>query len=140
MNQVMLISLKDLNNYESKYRDPVVGKYKNHKIISMGPPSSGGAILINMLNMLEAFEEDNLEWNSVDYIHLLTEIQRRSYADRAEHMGDSDFWDVPLGMFLSKEYAKIRIGDIVKNKLVPAVLFMLVNQLDKNHLKPLIIL
>ena len=79
-----LISLKDLKNYESKYRDPVVGKYKNHKIISMGPPSSGGAILINMLNMLEAFEEDNLEWNSADYIHLLTEIQRRSYADRAE--------------------------------------------------------
>ena len=115
-----LISLKDLNNYESKYRDPVVGKYKNHKIISMGPPSSGGAILINMLNMLEAFEEDNLEWNSADYIHLLTEIQRRSYADRAEHMGDSDFWDVPLGMFLSKEYAKIRIGDIVKDKASPS--------------------
>ena len=115
-----LISLKDLNDYESKYRDPVIGVYKNHKIISMGPPSSGGAILINMLNMLELFEEYNLEWNSADYMHLLTEIERRSYADRAEHMGDSDFWDVPLEMFLSKEYAKIRIGDIAKDKATPS--------------------
>ncbi len=115
-----LISLKDLNDYESKYRDPVIGVYKNHKIISMGPPSSGGAILINMLNMLELFEEYNLEWNSADYMHLLTEIERRSYADRAEHMGDSDFWDVPLEMFLSKEYAKIRIDDIEKDKATPS--------------------
>ena len=115
-----LISLKDLNDYESKYRDPVIGVYKNHKIISMGPPSSGGAILINMLNMLELFEEYNLEWNSADYMHLLTEIERRSYADRAEHMGDSDFWDVPLEMFLSKEYAKIRIGDIANDKATPS--------------------
>jgi len=70
--------------------------------------------------MLEAFKEYNLEWNSADYMHLLTEIERRSYADRAEHMGDSDFWDVPLEMFLSKEYAKIRIGDIANDKATPS--------------------
>ena len=78
----------------------------------MGPPSSGGALLINMLNMLELYGKDSLEWNSSDYVHILTEIDRRAYADRAEHMGDPDYWDVPLEMFRSKEYAKGRTIDI----------------------------
>ena len=52
----------------------------------MGPPSSGGALLINMLNMLEYYSSDSLEWNSSDYAHVMTEIQRRAYSDRAEHM------------------------------------------------------
>ena len=72
-------------NYESRYRDPVLGTYKGHDIISMGPPSSGGALLINMLNMLENYPMDTLGFNSSNYIHLMTEVQRRAYADRAEH-------------------------------------------------------
>jgi len=107
-----LISLEDLKNYSSKYRDPIKGSYKNYEIISMGPPSSGGALLVNMLNMLEYFSIDSLGWNSSNYIHLLTEVERRAYADRSEHMGDPDFWDVPLSMLTSKKYAKNRIKDI----------------------------
>ena len=107
-----LISIEDLKNYSSVYRDPVSGTYNGHEVISMGPPSSGGALLVNMMNMLENYPVDSLGWNSSDYIHLLTEVERRAYADRAEHMGDSDFWDVPLEMLTSKVYANTRINDI----------------------------
>ena len=115
-----LISLFDLKNYSSVYRDPVSGSYKGHQIISMGPPSSGGALLVNMMNMLENYPVDSLGWNSSDYIHLVTEVERRAYADRAEHMGDPDFWDVPLEMLVSKEYAGARINDISLEKATPS--------------------
>ena len=107
-----LISIEDLKNYSSVYRAPVSGTYNGHEVISMGPPSSGGALLVNMMNMLENYPVDSLGWNSSNYIHLLTEVERRAYADRAEHMGDSDFWDVPLDLLTSKEYANARIKDI----------------------------
>lgn len=115
-----LITKEDLMNYESTYRDPVLGTYKGHDIISMGPPSSGGALLINMLNMLENYPMDTLGFNSSNYIHLMTEVQRRAYADRAEHMGDPDFWDVPISMLTSKNYAKKRIKNIDLNKATPS--------------------
>ena len=111
-----LISLSDLANYSSKYRLPVKGTYKNYEIISMGPPSSGGALLIQMLNMLENYSMDTIGWNSSDYIHIKTEVERRAYADRAEHMGDPDYWNVPLEFLTSKEYAKDRIHDIHLDK------------------------
>lgn len=107
-----LITHEDLQNYKSVYRKPVTGSYHGHDIISMGPPSSGGALLIHMLNMLDHYPIDTLGWNSSDYIHILTEVERRAYADRAEHMGDSDYWDVPIQMFLSAEYAEQRISNI----------------------------
>ena len=111
-----LITKEDLHNYESKYRPPILGTYKGYEIVSMGPPSSGGALLINMLNMLENYPMDTISWNSSNYIHLLTEVERRAYADRAEHMGDPDFWDVPISMLTSKKYAKSRIKNIDLNK------------------------
>ena len=107
-----LITYKDLNSYSSSYRKPLKGTFNNYEIISMGPPSSGGTLLINMLNMLENFNLDTIGWNSSDYIHLLTEIERRAYADRSEHMGDPDFWSIPIKMLISKDYAKNRIKDI----------------------------
>tara|TARA_B100000073_G_scaffold72106_1_gene53878 strand:- start:3229 stop:4923 length:1695 start_codon:yes stop_codon:yes gene_type:complete len=111
-----LITLEDLENYSSKYRSPVKGTYKNFKIISMGPPSSGGTLLINMLNMLEFYPMDTIGWNSSDYIHIKTEVERRAYADRAEHMGDPDFWDVPIDFLTSKRYAEKRIQNIQLGK------------------------
>ena len=117
-----LITLQDLENYSSKYRSPVFGTYKEYEIVSMGPPSSGGALLINMLNMLENYPMHNLSWNSSEYIHLMTEVERRAYADRAEHMGDPDFWNVPMVMLTSKNYAKTRIKDIDLNKATPSSL------------------
>lgn len=112
------ITLKDLDNYISKYRKPVIGEFKGLEVISMGPPSSGGILLVMMLNMYTSFGEVNntdvfnLKFNSSEYVHLITEIERRAYADRATHLGDSDFWKVPSEMLLSKTYAKDRIQNI----------------------------
>ena len=111
-----LITLKDLESYSPKLRAPIIGTYKNYKIVSMGAPSSGGILLVQMLNMLENFELDSLKFNSTNYIHLLTEIERRAYADRAEHIGDSDYWVVPIEMLTSKDYARERIMNISMHK------------------------
>ena len=111
-----LITHEDLLKYESKYRDPMIGSFKEYEIISMGLPSSGGTILIEMLNMLESFSLSELGWNSSEYIHLLTEVERRAYADRAEHLGDADFWTPPLSMLTSKKYAIDRMNDFYADK------------------------
>ena len=116
------ISLNDLKNYSSKYRKPIYGNFNGYKIISMGPPSSGGILLVLMLNMIDEiiktnqYEADDLNFNSKEYVHLLTEVERRAYADRATHLGDEDFWEVPTSMLLSKEYARQRVKDIDRDK------------------------
>ena len=114
------ITYEDLRQYESKFREPVAGTFNQYEIISMGPPSSGGTILIEMLNMLELFPLNDFIWNSSNYIHLLTEVQRRAYADRAEHLGDADFWNSPTNMLLKKTYAKNRIKDFSPKKASPS--------------------
>ena len=111
-----LISNEDLLNYKSKYREPVMSSFNDYNLLSMGLPSSGGTILVEMFNMLENFPLAELGWNSSDYIHLLTEVERRAYADRAEHLGDSDYWEPPLLMLINKEYAKDRISDFSPDK------------------------
>lgn len=116
------ITHKDLENYTSKYRDPIKGSFQDYDIISMGPPSSGGILLIHMLNMFDEIMNNpenssiDLSYNSLDYIHILTEIERRAYADRAEHLADADFWNVPEEMLLSKFYAKERVSSININE------------------------
>tara|TARA_B100000965_G_scaffold53088_1_gene39645 strand:+ start:2357 stop:4048 length:1692 start_codon:yes stop_codon:yes gene_type:complete len=115
-----LISKYDLEQYQSVYREPVIGSFRDIEIISMGPPSSGGLLLIHMLNALENFNIDTLGWNSTDYVHLLTEIAKRAYADRAQHLGDPDYWDNPRNMFLSKDYAKKRISNISMDSYTPS--------------------
>ena len=115
-----LISKYDLEQYRSVYREPVIGLFRDIEIISMGPPSSGGLLLIHMLNALENFNIDTLGWNSTDYVHLLTEIAKRAYADRAQHLGDPDYWDNPRNMFLSKDYAKKRISNISMDIYTPS--------------------
>ena len=104
------ITKEDLLSYKSIYRDPIVGTYRGNKIISMGPPSSGGALLVQMLNMLENFDIKSMERNSTEFVHLLTEVQRLAYADRAIHLGDPDFWPNPIPMLTSKTYAKERLA------------------------------
>ena len=115
-----LITYEDLLNYKSKYREPVMGSFKDFDLISMGLPSSGGTILVEMFNMLENFPLAELGWNSSNYIHLLTEVERRAYADRAEHLGDSDYWQPPLFMLINKEYAKDRISDFSPDQATPS--------------------
>ncbi|MEL7120543.1 MAG: gamma-glutamyltransferase [Bacteroidota bacterium] len=99
-----LISLEDLANYEAQWRTPLTSDYKNYKIISMPPASSGGVALIQMLEMIEPYPIS--EWGMHDprSMHLMVEAMRRAYADRAEHLGDSDFYDVPLESLMDNAY------------------------------------
>src|SRR5215211_1845300 len=100
-----LMTMEDLHGYIAKERTPVRGNYRGHEIISMPPPSSGGAVLIQMLNILEGFDLQKLEANSSDRYHLMAESMRRAFADRAEYMGDSDFVKVPIPGLIDKAYA-----------------------------------
>jgi gamma-glutamyltranspeptidase/glutathione hydrolase len=101
-----LITLEDLRGYQPKQRVPLRGTYRGYEVVSMPPPSSGGAVLIEMLNMLEGFDLRAMGWSSSDSLHVLTEVMRRAFADRAEHMGDADFVKVPVGGLIDKNYAK----------------------------------
>jgi len=100
-----LMTMDDLRAYVAKERTPVRGNYRGHEIISMPPPSSGGAVLIEMLNILEGFDLPKMEANSSDRYHLMAEAMRRAFADRAEYMGDSDFVKVPVQGLTDKAYA-----------------------------------
>jgi gamma-glutamyltranspeptidase/glutathione hydrolase len=106
-----MISHQDLAAYNVEWRAPIHGSYRGYDIWSMPPPSSGGALVVQMLNMLEAFDVAAMGWGSAEVVHLMIEAQRRAYADRAEHMGDPDFYPVPLAMLTSKEYARNRFLD-----------------------------
>ncbi|MFZ0749329.1 MAG: gamma-glutamyltransferase, partial [Pyrinomonadaceae bacterium] len=86
-----LITLADMRGYVAKEREPVRGTYRGYEIVSMPPPSSGGAVLIQMLNILEGYDLKKVDWASSDRYHLMTESMRRAFADRAEYMGDTDF-------------------------------------------------
>ncbi|MDB4293681.1 gamma-glutamyltransferase, partial [Maribacter sp.] len=89
------------------------GTYKEYEIYSMPPPSSGGVALIEMMNMMELANLDSIQFNSTAYVHLVAEVMRRAFADRAEHLGDPDFNpDIPLDGLLSKEFAKTRFENI----------------------------
>lgn len=106
-----IIGAEDLKNYESLWREPLKGTFHDAEIIAMPPSSSGGVLIIQMLNMLENYDLKKLQWGSADYIHLLIEAERRAYADRAEHLGDTDFYEVPLKKLMDKAYAKSRFAD-----------------------------
>ncbi len=93
-----IISYEDLNSYKSVWRDPVIGKYKSYDFISMPPPSSGGVCLFQMLKMVESYPLSDWEFHSVKAIHLMVEAERRSFADRAEHLGDPDFVNILPGL------------------------------------------
>ena len=104
-----LITKKDLAKYEAIERTPVIGNYKGYDIISMPPPSSGGITLIQMMNMMENYNLSEIKFNSATYIHLLAEVMRRGFADRAEHLGDPDFNpEMPVDRLLSKSHAQMR--------------------------------
>ncbi len=106
-----LITLEDLASYESVWREPVHGTYRGYEIWSMPAPSSGGVLLVQMLNMLEPYDLGALGYGSPETVHLMIEAQRRAYADRAEFLGDPDFVDVPAAMLTSKDYARTRFAD-----------------------------
>ncbi len=100
-----LMTLEDLRGYVAKERTPLRGSYRGYEVISMPPPSSGGAVLIEMLNILEGFDLRSYEASSSDRYHLMAEAMRRAFADRAEYMGDTDFVKVPIAGLIDKQYA-----------------------------------
>ena len=112
-----LITKTDLEKYTAIERKPIKGTYKEYEIYSMPPPSSGGVALVEMMNMLELVNLDSIEFNSTDYVHLIAEVMRRAFADRAEYLGDPDFNpDMPLDKLTSKAYAKKRFENIDMSK------------------------
>ncbi|MEP4485190.1 MAG: gamma-glutamyltransferase [Halioglobus sp.] len=109
-----LISAQDLTNYKAVWREPLVGKWREFTVVSAPPPSSGGFALIQLLTMRD-FADEHFKgvWqNSPAYIHLLAEIEKRVYADRAEYLGDPDYIDVPISALLDNAYLTTRAADI----------------------------
>lgn len=112
-----IITLEDLSKYEAVERKALKGSYKEYEIIAMPPPSSGGVAVIEMLNLMEQANFDSIPFNSTAYVHLVAEVMRRAFADRAEHLGDPDFnLEMPLDKLTSKEFAKMRYNNIDFNK------------------------
>ncbi|PHN05393.1 gamma-glutamyltransferase [Flavilitoribacter nigricans DSM 23189 = NBRC 102662] len=99
-----IITPQDLQNYQAKWRTPLTDTYKQYRVISMPPSSSGGVALLQMLKMLEPYPLSDYGFHSREAVHLMAEVARRAYADRAEHMGDMDFYPVPIDSLLADQY------------------------------------
>lgn len=106
-----LLDTADLATYEALWRGPLVARYDSFTVITMGPPSSGGIALAQLLGMLEPFPLRQWGHNSSRTVHYLTEAERRVYADRATHLGDPDFWPVPQTQLLDPDYLRARMAD-----------------------------
>lgn len=104
-----IITHDDLKNYKAIWRDPIIDSYKEYKIISMGPPSSGGIALVQLLKSVEEFPVADWGHNSVKTVHLMTEAERRVYADRAVYLGDPDFYNVPKKQLTNTLYVRERM-------------------------------
>ena len=115
-----LIQSADLENYNPVWREPIISSYRNNKIITMGPPSSGGIHIIQMLNILENYDLNELGHNSTDYINLLTEVMKHAYADRSKYLGDPDFFAVPIDKIISKKYSDEIFNSVALGHSVPA--------------------
>jgi gamma-glutamyltranspeptidase / glutathione hydrolase len=106
-----LITHADLQAYRAQWRPPVQGRYREYQIISMPPPSSGGIALLQMLRLADQQGLHTMDWHTAQSIHLMTEVERRVYADRSRHLGDPDFYPVPRDTLLSSAYWQTRMAD-----------------------------
>jgi gamma-glutamyltranspeptidase/glutathione hydrolase len=112
-----IITLDDLKAYEAEFREPIVFDYKDLKIISTAPPSSGGIALGQILKMVEPFPLSEYGHNSVEYIQVLAEAERRAYADRSYFLGDPDFVKIPVDSLLADGYLKNRMSSFSLDKV-----------------------
>lgn len=132
-----IITTEDMAKYQAIEREPIRGNYRGYEIVSMPPPSSGGVVMVQMLNILEGFDLGEIGHNSALYIHLLTEAMRRAYADRANFLGDADFnEDLPIATLTSKEHAAVQRATInmdYKSKSDPAKFAQLYESEETTH-------
>jgi gamma-glutamyltranspeptidase/glutathione hydrolase len=115
-----IMTMEDLANYEAKWRIPIIFSYDDLRVISMSPPSSGGICLAEIMKAIEPYDLDKLGHNTVKSIQLITEAERRAYADRSFFLGDPDFVKIPTDILLNENYIKERMGDFSFEKATPS--------------------
>ena len=113
-----IITEKDLEEYRIKWRKPIQKQWRDYEVVTAPPPSSGGIAVLQWLTMFDLVKQDQVfTHNSTQYIHLLSEVGKRVFADRAEYLGDPDFYQVPQSELLTKKYLSERVADISSNKI-----------------------
>ena len=115
-----LIDHDDLESYRSVWREPIVFPYKNYNIITMGPPSSGGIVLAQLMKMTSIFDVAKMGFHSHYSVHLMSEIERRAFADRSKYLGDPDFYDIPQDQLLDSIYLIKRLNNINLSHATPS--------------------
>ena len=115
-----IITLADLKNYEAIWRKPLIFSYKNYEIIGMPPPSSGGIALQQLLTMIAPFQIAKMGFHSAEAVHLMVEAEKRVYADRATHLGDADFFAVPVTQLIDKKYLSERMKNFNPDRTTPS--------------------
>lgn len=117
-----LISQKDLDEYQSVYRDPVSSYYRGFKVISASPPSSGGIILLQILGMIEPWNLKKMGFHSTGTMHLIAEAEKRAFADRSEYLGDPDFNEIPIDSLLNSKYLESRMKNFTEDSATPSII------------------
>src|SRR5688572_8904415 len=115
-----LISHEDLKSYKAVWRSPLTFRYKEYNVISIAPPSSGGVALAQLLKSVEPYPITSWGHNTARTVHLMTEAERRSYADRSDYLADPDFYNVPVGKLTSPSYIAERMRDFDSDKATPS--------------------
>jgi len=115
-----MINEDDLKNYRAKWRQPIVGFYRNYKVISMPPSSSGGIALLSLLKSVEPYPLSRWGFQKDSTVQVMVEAERRVYADRAEHLGDMDFYKVPIKGLLDSMYQQNRMSDMRFDRATPS--------------------
>ena len=115
-----IISYEDLKNYTAKYRTPHSFEYKGYQVLGMPMPSSGGLLLNQMMKMIENRNIATMGFHSVEAVQLMTEVERRAFADRAEYMGDADFYKVPVSMLSNDIYLQERMKSYNPDEATPS--------------------
>lgn len=116
-----VMTYEDLANYQPVWRQPIDFTYRGYQIISMPPPASGGILLQQMLGMLEQYDLASMQHNSVDYIHLLTHVEKLAYADRATWLGDPDYAHIPVDGLVDSSYLRNRMLGFNPERTTPSV-------------------
>jgi len=115
-----IMTLDDLKSYAAVIREPVRGSYRGYDVVSMPLPSSGGVVLLEMLNILEGFPMPELKQGSAASLHLMIEAMKRAYADRAHYLGDPAFVNAPIASLIAKNYAATQRASIDPDRATPA--------------------